>query len=47
MHGDIIASRFHFETRKGLIHAFQFLQAQNVRLYLFEIGEEMLKALSD
>ena len=44
---DVVAERLDLEPRKGVIDAFDFLQADDVRLALLQPADEMLDPLSD
>jgi hypothetical protein len=47
VHGGIVSGVFDLEPRKGVVRAFDFLQAKHVRLHLAQIGKELLQAQSD
>ncbi len=47
MDRDVVAGALHLGARKGLVDAFQLLQADHVRLRALEEGEQVFEALLD
>ena len=45
--GNIVAEGFDLERRKCVFRAFEFLQADNIRIGFFQPGDEMLRALAN
>ena len=41
MHGDVVAKAFKRLAREGLVHAFDFLQADDVGLAFLEPGQQL------
>ena len=47
MRHDVVAERLHIGARKGLVHAFQLLQADHVRIGALHEGREVVQPLLD
>ena len=42
MHGDVVAKAFDRLTREGFVHAFDFLQADDVGLPFLQPGQQVV-----